>query len=97
VNLQQQPINIQEELTFLRMEIKLLKTLIKSNNITRSSPIERIKITKQDLGPSREKNKMSDVIKEMKELFIKSEGDYRGILYHIDAIETIRTPPIPLI
>jgi len=69
VNLKKPVLDIETEISFLRMEIKLLKTLIKSNNIVGYRPIERIKITKQDLGPSREKNKMSDVIKEMKALF----------------------------
>ena len=93
VNYQKPTVDITNEITFLKQEINKLKTLIRNIKITRSDTIERIKITKKDIPPVNE-FKFGQVIHEMKEAFLKSEGDYRGLLYHVDAIETIRAPPI---
>ena len=75
-SLQKPVVDIESEISFLKREISMLKSIIKSNNITRSRPIERIKITQKDLVQPAAQLKMSDVINEMKNLF--NSRDWRA-------------------
>lgn len=78
-------IDILEEIKFLKMEIKMLKKLIrdlKTNSFTcnQSSPILRIRKEQSDLEKDRNNNQMSEVIHELKNLFQNCDGDIRSLL-----------------
>ncbi|MFW9772953.1 MAG: DUF6011 domain-containing protein [Candidatus Heimdallarchaeota archaeon] len=85
INLQDNPINVQEEIKFLKMEIKLVKNImreLRTNNFTscQNSPI--IKIRKEEKRPEREINKgqMIEVIQELKTCFQTCDGDVKNLL-----------------
>ncbi|MFX0081584.1 MAG: DUF6011 domain-containing protein [Candidatus Hodarchaeota archaeon] len=78
-------INIEEEIKFLKIEIKMLKKIIrdiKANNFTsnQSIPILRIKKEHSNLEKNRNKSQMIEVIQELKNLFQNCNGDIKNLL-----------------
>ncbi|NHJ20199.1 MAG: hypothetical protein EAX91_04585 [Candidatus Lokiarchaeota archaeon] len=83
------PINIQEEIKFLKIEINLLKKVIRELKSNKSisyqtSPI--IKIRNQENYLERDVNKghMKEVIQELKSCFQNCNGDVKSLLQPID-------------
>ncbi|MFX1325365.1 MAG: DUF6011 domain-containing protein [Promethearchaeota archaeon] len=77
--------DILEEIKFLKMEIKMLKKLIrdlKTNNFTsnQSSPIIRIRKEHNNLEKNRNNSQMLEVILELKNLFQNCDGDVKSML-----------------
>jgi len=86
------PVNIHEEIKFLKIEISMLKRTLrelKNNEVTtyQTPPIEKIK--KQERSTVRDTNKgnMTKVIHELKSRFQSCNGDVRSLLKPIQ-IET---------
>ena len=78
---------ITNTLNFLKCEINMIKnqlSQLKNNGISQNIPIERIKQSTNTIM-SKDENKMNDVIKEMKELFV-SVSNVRELLIHVEVI-----------
>jgi hypothetical protein len=78
-------VNIQEEIKFLKIEIKTLKKTVRelrTNKFTsyQSPPIERIKIEERSPERNINKGKMTEVIQELKSRFQNCNGDVRSLL-----------------
>jgi len=78
-------INIQEEIKFLKIEIKTLKKAIrelKFNNFTTNQTSPIIKIRKEERSSERDINKgqMMEVIQELKCSFQNCNGDVKSLL-----------------
>lgn len=86
------PLNIQEEIKFLKLEINMLKKALrelKSNNFSphQESPILRIRKEERSPEIDAKKNQMIQVIQELKIQFQNCNGDVRSLLKPIQ-IET---------
>ncbi|MFX0004628.1 MAG: DUF6011 domain-containing protein [Candidatus Hodarchaeota archaeon] len=79
------PINIQEEIKFLKIEINMLKKIIrelKFNKITsyQASPIIKIRNEARNLESDINKGQMKEVIQELKNCFQNCNGDIKSLL-----------------
>ncbi len=79
------PVNIHEEIKFLKIEIKMLKKIVrelKTNEFTSYQISPKEKIRKQEWSPGRDTNKnlMTDVIQELKSRFQHCNGDVKSLL-----------------
>lgn len=90
--LNENPVNIEEEIKFLKIEVKMVKKILKELRSSefipnQTSPI--IKIKKDESLPERENNRgqMREVIQELKTCFQNCNGDVRNLLKPIQ-IET---------
>ncbi|MHA2282148.1 MAG: DUF6011 domain-containing protein [Promethearchaeota archaeon] len=82
---QDNPVNIREEIKFLKIEIKMLKKTFRELKVNefasyQTPPIEKIK--KQERSPKRDTNKvqMTEVIQELKSRFQNCNGDVKSLL-----------------
>lgn len=86
--------NIKTENTFLKMEIKMIKSqlkLIQTNTYTREEPIERIKREERKVEQKPMVNKMVEVMNTLREKFKimhEAMGDVRSILDKHEEYET---------
>jgi transcription elongation factor Elf1 len=83
------PINIQEEIKFLKIEINLLKKVIRELKSNKSisyqtSPIIKIRNQENHLERDVNKGNMKEVIHELKSCFQNCNGDVRSLLKPID-------------
>lgn len=103
INSHDNSINIEEEIKFLKIEIKMLKNLIrefKANKIMspQTSPIIRIRT--QETTPEREVNRiqMREVIQELKNCFQNCNGDVKSLLKPIQMeVNLIKTSQLATI
>lgn len=87
---------VNQEIAFLKIEIKTLKRMFKQIQIKGTiEPIERIK--RDDHRPERDSNKgnFAGVMKEMKEMFSKIESVYE-LLTPVNGRNEIEAPPLIL-
>ncbi len=96
-------INIEEEIKFLKIEIKMLKNLLRELNankgiVPQTTPI--IRIRKQETSPEREANKiqMREVIQELNNCFQNCNGDVKSLLKPIQVeVNLIKTSQLAMI
>ncbi len=86
---------INQEIAFLKCEIKTLKRMIKNIQIngSRAKPIERIKFDRPEQKIGMNKSNFGSVLSEMKEMFNSVENVY-DLLCPINARTSIEAPPI---
>ncbi|MFX0027078.1 MAG: DUF6011 domain-containing protein [Candidatus Hermodarchaeota archaeon] len=92
IKFQENPINIEEEIKFLKIEINMVKRIIrelKTNKFTSYQTVPIIKIRKEEERPERDINRgqMIEVIQELKTCFKNCNGDVKSLLKPIQ-IET---------
>ncbi len=85
IKFQESPINIEEEIKFLKIEINLVKRIIrelKTNKYTSYQTLPIIKIRKEEERPERDINRgqMTEVIQELKACFESCNGDVKSLL-----------------
>jgi hypothetical protein len=85
VNTQANPINLEEEIRFLKIEIKTLKKLLNELRVpqvisTEGSPIVRIKNELKDPVRDVKKDHMKEVLRELKNRFQGCNGDIKTLL-----------------
>lgn len=88
------PAKVQDDLTFLKMEIKMLKRQIKALTVSGVKSVEAIERIKQDVIPrtSWEGEMKVAIKKELKSMF--SDPDWKDkILHSVDEQDSIREPP----
>ena len=83
------PINIQEEIKFLKIEINLLKKVIRELKSNKSisyqtTPIIKIRNQEDHLERDVNKGQMKEVILELKRSFQNCNGDVKSLLKPID-------------
>ncbi|MFX1406861.1 MAG: DUF6011 domain-containing protein [Promethearchaeota archaeon] len=91
------PLNIQEEIKFLKLEINMLKKALrelKSNNFTPNQDSPILRIRKEETGSERDvnKNQMKAVIQELKSQFQNCNGDVRSLLKPIQIESNLMKP-----
>ncbi|MFX1378551.1 MAG: DUF6011 domain-containing protein [Promethearchaeota archaeon] len=79
------PINIEEEIKFLKIEINMLKKVVrdlKSNKLIsyQGSPIIKIRNEESKLERDINKGQMKEVIQELKNCFQNCNGDVKSLL-----------------
>ncbi|HDZ18120.1 hypothetical protein LCGC14_1110460 [marine sediment metagenome] len=85
---------INQEIAFLKMEIKMLKRMIRNIHVKGIvEPIERIKQDNQRPERTENTGNMTSVVKEMKKIFTEN-FNYRDILKSVNPIEEPVIPPI---
>ena len=86
--------DMNQEIAFLKMEIKTLKRMIRNIHVKGiAEPIERIKHDNQRPERTENEGNMSSVVKEMKKIFTK-DFNYHNILKSVNPIEIPMAPPI---
>ncbi|MFX1590131.1 MAG: DUF6011 domain-containing protein [Promethearchaeota archaeon] len=85
IKFQENPINIEEEIKFLKIEINMVKRIIrelKTNKFTSNQTLPIIKIRKEEERPERDTNRgqMIEVIQELKTCFENCNGDVKSLL-----------------
>lgn len=85
---------VNQEIAFLKMEIKTLKRMIKNIQV-RGTTVESIKRIRKDVEsiPSIIKEGFADVVKEMKSIF-KENFYYKDYLKPVNPIEEPVDPPV---
>ena len=83
------PINIQDEIKFLKIEINMLKKIIrelKPNNGISNQAIPIVKVRNKERNLERDINKgqMKEVIQELKSCFQNCNGDIKNLLKPIN-------------
>ena len=79
------PINIQEEIKFLKIEINMLKKIIRELNFNKvtsyqASPIIKIRNEESNLESDINKGQMKEVIQELKNCFQNCNGNIKSLL-----------------
>ncbi|MFX0105335.1 MAG: DUF6011 domain-containing protein [Candidatus Hodarchaeota archaeon] len=79
------PINIQEEIKFLKIEINMLKKVIRELKLNKhisyqASPIIKIRNEERNLERDIYQGQMKEVIKELKNSFQNCNGDVKSLL-----------------
>ena len=88
---------INTEIDFLKMEIKMLKRMIKNIQVNNAViPIERIKQNRPEQKISGNQNNYGKVMIEMKDVFNKMKNGYKH-LKSINPIEMPIEPPIQVL
>ncbi|UCD00386.1 MAG: hypothetical protein JSV23_05700 [Promethearchaeota archaeon] len=82
-------INIQDEIKFLKIEINMLKKVIRELKSNKSipyqaSPIIKIRNKERNLERDINKGQMKEVIQELKNCFQNCNGDVKSLLKPID-------------
>ncbi len=91
VNLSKQEKPI-DDITFLKMEINMLKKMLRNLTKNGIKAIERIK----NDSPKRNEqvSQFNECVRELKGIFNCEQWDYRNVLVPINPRETIENPPI---
>jgi len=94
IKCQENPINIEEEIKFLKIEINMVKRTIrelKTNKATSCQTFPILKMRKEESHPERDtsKGQMIEVIQELKTCFQNCNGDVKSLLKSIQIEENL--------